>query len=305
MSRGASDVSPSAAGRASDIRGGVLILGCGFLGQVLAQRLAFAGVPVIGSARGEPQLGIIRTRGATALRLDGDPSVIERLPLPITRMLMAIPPDAHLDDALATRVAAWGLAPGKVLYVSSTSVYGDHGGALVVEETPVAPVTDKARMRVAAEDRWRAIGASVIRPAGIYGPGRSLLHRIAAGKHRLIDGGAALSNRVHVNDLAALCEAAWSKPAATYLGADVTPATQREVAEWCARELGLPMPESITSAEARVRMDKDTFQMFAQSKRLDPSWTLATLGVRLRYPSWREGFRDIWARDKVALSARA
>lgn len=287
----------------SSPQGPVLILGCGFLGQVLAQKLAFAGVPVIGTARAEPQLGIIRTRGATALRLDGDPSVIDRLPLPIARVLMAIPPEANLDEALAARIAAWGLAPGKVVYVSSTSVYGDHGGAVVVEATPVAPATDKARMRVLAEDRWRAIGASVIRPAGIYGPGRSLLHRIAAGRHRLIDGGLAITNRIHVADLATLCEAAWNKPQATLLGADTTPATQREVAEWCARELGLPMAASISSAEARVRMDKDTFQMFAQSKRLDPSWTLQTLAVKLRYPSWREGFRDLWAREKVALTA--
>jgi len=285
----------------------VLILGCGFLGQTLAQKLAFRGVPVVGSARGEPQLGIIRTRGATPLKLEGDPDqamrALERLPLRIGRVLMAIPPEAGLDAALAGKVAAWGLAPGSVLYVSSTSVWGDQGGADVFETTPVRPETDKARQRLAAEAIWNAIGASVIRPAGIYGPGRSLLHRLAARKYRLIEGGAAITNRIHVADLARLCEAAWSRPQGVWMGSDLTPVPQAEVADWCVRELGLPAPESISLAEARVRMDRETFSMFSQSKRLRPEATLAALGVTLRFSSYSEGFRDIWTREKAALGA--
>lgn len=283
----------------------VLILGCGFLGQTLAQKLAFAGVPVVGTARGEPQLGIIRTRGATPVKLEGDLGVLDRLPLRIGRVLMAIPTEAGLDVALAQRVAAWGLQPGRVLYVSSTSVWGDQGGADVFETTPVRPETDKARQRLEAEAIWQAIGASVIRPAGIYGPGRSLLHRLAARKYRLIEGGATVTNRIHVADLARLCEASWNKPQGLWMGSDLTPVTQAEVAEWCTRELGLPAPAAISLAEARVRMDKETVAMFWQSKRLRPEATLAALGVKLRFPSYREGFRDIWTREKAALAELA
>jgi nucleoside-diphosphate-sugar epimerase len=291
-----------------DMRDPVLILGCGFLGQVLAQKLAFAGVPVVGSARGEPQLGIIRTRGATPLQLGGvgDLPAIGQLPFRFGRVLMAIPPDANLDDALARTVGGWGLAPGRVLYVSSTSVFGDHGGADVDERTPPAPATDKARMRLVAEATWRAIGASVIRPAGIYGPGRSLLHRIAARKHRLIGDGRTITNRIHVGDLARLCEAALARGEADlYLGSDLAPTPQDEVVDWVSAELGLPAPPRISLAEARVRMTPEILAMFTQSKRLRAEATLARLGVTLRYPSYREGFRDIWARDKVALTALA
>jgi len=283
----------------------VLILGCGFLGQALAQKLAFKGVPVAGTARGEPQLGIIRTRGATAVRFEGDLAVLERLPLAVGRVVMSIPPEAGLDVALVARVASLNLAPGRVLYISSTSVYGDHGGADVIESTPTEPATDKAKARLASEALWQSIGASVIRPSGIYGPGRSLLHRIAARKYRLIDGGLAITNRIHVADLATLCEAALAHSPGVYLGSDLHPTTQSEVAQWCTRELGLPAPEPMSLAEARVRMDKDTLAMFAQSKRLLPHATLARLGVSLRFPSFREGFRDIWAREKAALSTLA
>ncbi|MBL8787034.1 MAG: NAD-dependent epimerase/dehydratase family protein [Deltaproteobacteria bacterium] len=281
----------------------VLILGCGFLGNVLAQQLAFKGVPVIGTARGEPQLGIIRTRGAMPLELR-DVSALDRLPAKIGSVLMSIPPEAGLDQALADRIGGWGLAPGKVAYVSSTSVYGDRAGETVDETTPVAPSSPKAHERVAAEAIWRQLGAQVVRPAGIYGPGRSLLHRLASGKMRLIDGGA-LINRIHVADLASLCEAALARgtAGATWLGADTLPATHDEVVAWLVSELKLPEPPRMSLAEARVRMDKDTLAMFSQSKRIDSTRTFATLGVTMRYPTYREGMKAIWAREKTMILA--
>jgi len=291
-------VTGHAGGAASEA---VLILGCGFLGQTLAQKLAFQGTPVVGTARGEPQLGNVRTRGATPVKLAGDLSVLDRLPFKIGRVLMAIPPEAGLDLALAARVAAWGLAPGRVLYVSSTSVYGDRGGAEVVESTPTRPETDQARARLGAEAIWQAIGASVIRPAGIYGPGRSLLHRLAARQYRLIDGGTAITNRIHVADLADLCLSAMNGERGLFLGSDTSPVTQAEVTAWCTAELGLPAPAPMSLAEARVRMNKATLAMFTQSKRLRPEATLASLRVTLRFPSFREGFRDLWAREQAAI----
>ncbi len=297
-------------GRDGD-RAPLLILGCGFLGLVLAQKVSFKGVPVIGTARGEPHLSVIKTRGATAVRFEGGPSIeadlsaLDRTSGPVGKVVMSIPPEAGLDAVLAERVKSWGLAPGRTLYISSTSVYGDHDGAEVTEATPPMPATDKAKARLAAEATWQAIGASVIRPAGIYGPGRSLLHRIAAGKHRLIDGGQTITNRIHVADLATLCEAALKTTPGVYLGADLAPTTQVEVANWATTELGLPAATPMSMAEAKVRMDKDTLAMFSQSKRLNPAATLAKLGVTLRYPTYREGFRDVWMRDKAALTALA
>lgn len=282
---------------------GVLILGCGFLGQVLAQRLTFKGIPVIGTARGEPQLGIIRTRGAQPLPFSGELAALDKLTLKIDRVVMSIPPDAGLDEALAERVASWGVAPGKALYVSSTSVYGDRGGADTDEATPVNPQTPKAERRVEAEQVWQKIGASVIRPAGIYGPGRSLMHRIAAGKYRQVGDGQAIVNRIHVNDLAALCEKSLGTGQGVWLGADLMPTPHAEVIGWLCETFGLPTPPVMPLAEARIRMDRETLSMFSQSKRLRPEATLAALGVKLRYPSFREGFKDVWTRDKAQLEA--
>jgi hypothetical protein len=288
--------------RPGDSNTGVLILGCGFLGLVLAQRMTFKGVPVIGTARGEPQLGIIRTRGATALKFEG-PTSIARLSMKVGAVVMSIPPEAGLDDELIARVADFGLAPGRVLYISSTSVYGDRGGADTFEDTAPNPQTPKAEARLEAERRWQQIGASVLRPSGIYGPGRSLLHRLAARKYRQIGDGSATINRIHVVDLAALAEAALSRPQGTWLGSDLSPASHAEVVAWSVERFGLVAPPTMSAQEARLRMDRDTLAMFSQSKALRSERTLEALAVKLRFPSYREGFADVWMRDKQQLTA--
>ncbi len=299
--------------------GAVLVLGCGFFGQVLAQRLAFRGIPVIGTARGEPQIGIIRTRGAEAVRFDAREGpaalgAIARLSGRVRAVVMSIPPDAAapaLDAELVALLAGFGLETA--VYISSTSVYGDHAGAVVTETTPCTPDSPKARLRVASEAAWRAapFPVGVVRPSGIYGPGRSLLHRMAQRTYRVVDVPAGspepLTNRVHVADLASIVQAALKpRPAGNdapvYLATDQTPATQREVTAWVVAELGLPEPAHLSLAEARVRMDKDQLAMAVQSKRLDPMWTLSTLGVTLKYPSFREGFRDLWDKERSSLT---
>ncbi|MFO0745710.1 MAG: NAD-dependent epimerase/dehydratase family protein [Myxococcota bacterium] len=209
----------------------VLILGCGFLGQVVAQRLAFRGVPVAGTTRSVEQSGVIRTRGAESVMFDGhDLAPVVRAASHARGVVMCIPPDAEasLDRRLVDALAE--LPIEAAVYISSTSVYGDKDGQRTVESDAVAPDSPKGRARVLAEDVWRGarFPTAVLRPAGIYGPGRSLLHRMAAGKYRLVDGGRAVTNRIHVADLASLVVRALERPeaGATWLGSDLAPAPQ-------------------------------------------------------------------------------
>lgn len=310
-----------AAKTSAGARDAVLVLGCGFLGQVVAQRLAFKGVPVIGTTRTHAQLGVIRTRGAEPLLFDGqDLGVLQRVAGRVKALVMAIPPSpatpvagatgtpdgaTGLDKQLVDLFAAHPLT--QAIYVSSTSVYGDRGGARTVEGDTLAPDGPKGRARVEAEAVWRAapFPTAVLRPAGIYGPGRSLLHRMAAGKYRLVAGGEAVTNRVHVADLASLVVRGLERPraGATWLGSDLAPSPQREVIDWIGALTGWPPPPAMELAEARVRLDRDTLGMFVQSKRIDPSATLAELGVTLRYPSYREGLSDLWQKERQALEA--
>jgi len=295
----------------------VLILGCGFTGVALAQRLAFKGEPVVGTTRNDLRASIIRTRGAHPLLWDGrDLDVLAPWRGRIRSVVYSIPPavsaDGAPDPALAAVLGFFADAPPEqgieaFVYLSSTAVYGDRQGEVVTEATAPAPDSPRAVARLAAEQlvREAPLKGIVVRPSGIYGPGRSLLHRLAAGQHRVIGDGAALSNRVHVADLAATLEAARKRgrQGAVYLGSDASPAPQREVVDHAVATFGLPAARAMSLAEARIRLDKDTFAMLAGSKRVDAAATHAELGVRLKFPSFREGFADLWRRERTEIEA--
>ncbi len=298
---------------------GVLILGCGYSGAWLAQRLAFSGRPVWGTTRHEARTSIIMSRGATAVLMDAqDPSPLRSLRGRIGAVVSCIPP--YRDDSgrwrdptprLLEEIGGWSDLYS-LLYVSATSVYGDHRGATVTERSPSLEPSPRGRARLEAERAVLQSGlpAKVIRPAGIYGPGRSQLHRLAARRYRLVGGGEALTNRIHVDDLAALYEAALfgGKPGAIYLASDHRPASQHEVVAFATSRYGLPQAARLCHEEARVRMTKDVYAMVTGSKRLDPTWTLDRLGVSLRYPDYEAGLEAIWqvqAPELRALVARS
>jgi nucleoside-diphosphate-sugar epimerase len=295
--------------------GATLILGCGYTGRVLAQRLAFAGVPVFGTTRDPQAAGVIRTRGAEPVIWDGaDLTPIRRLRGRFTHVICLVPPEMARDGSFADPTATLlehlrqEHEVRAFVYVSSTGVWGDCGGASVTETTPVCPDSPRGRARVALETQVLASGLPtlVVRPAGIYGPGRSQLHRLAAGEYRLVGEGEAVSNRIHVDDLATLCEAALRRgtSGALYLASDLHPATQREVVDYLVECYGVPSPPRMSLEEARVRLEPNAFSMITGSKRLDPSWTLRSLGVTLRYPSFREGLEAVHRLEKDRLSRR-
>ncbi|MDP6945215.1 MAG: hypothetical protein QF464_13790, partial [Myxococcota bacterium] len=130
---------------------------------------------------------------------------------------------------------------------------------------------------------------------------------VASGRTRLVDGGQAYTNRIHVRDLAAILEAACDrgKPGSVYLGTDARPATQAEVAEHIVETFGLPAPARLSLEEARVRMSRDVMAMITGSKRLDGSWTRSELGVTLRFEDFEAGLAEIWRFDAPAIQAAA
>ena len=298
-------------GRATDGRG-ILIIGCGFTGCYLAQRLAFRGEPVFGTTRSDERSLVISSRGAEPILMDArDCAPIDRLRGRIYGVVLSMPPimsrDGSYEDAtegLTRRLKSWDLE--SLVYISSTSVYGDQSGAVVTEHTECRPDSPRGRARLAIERQVLDSGlpAMVVRPSGIYGPGRSQLHRAARGQHRLVAGGVSITNRIHVDDLAQIVDHALHRgtPGATYLATDAAPTSQREVSDFMG-ELGLPDPNELPLEEARVRLDKNVLAMLMGSKRLDGSWTREQLGVTLRYPDYRSGLGAIWAREATEIKA--
>jgi nucleoside-diphosphate-sugar epimerase len=237
----------------------VVVLGCGFTGVRVARRFLERGARVTVTTRSPERLAGL---GATVVRF-------EELEIePGALVLHSIPPDGPppLFETL-------GDAPARVVYLSTTGVYGDQ--RVVNELTPVAPDAPQYFARVETERRVAAGAWSslILRPAAIYGPGRGIQESIKTGSCRLGDN---FVSRIHVEDLAAHCEAALvSDVTGAYPVADEEPCTSTEIAQFCARLLNVPLPDSAATTHT--------------SRKVDGSAIRRRLGITLTYPSYRVG----------------
>ena len=212
-------------------------------------------------------------------------------------------PDASVDPVLR----AWGGAIAEAAprlawagYLSTTGVYGDHGGGWVDEETPPSPATRRGAARVRAEAEWRAVPGlplHVFRLAGIYGPGRGPFAKLRAGTARRIVKPGQVFSRIHVDDIAAVLRASIDhpRPGAVYNLCDDDPAPPQDVIAHAARLLGLPPPPELAFEEADLGPMALSF--YAESKRVSNARIKAELGVRLRHPDYRSGLAALLAEE--------
>lgn len=266
----------------------VLIAGCGYVGARAGTELVARGHPVWGLRRSAGDL----PGGITPIRadlLEGD--MAPKLPR-VEAVVFALSADGRTPEAyraayvtaLANLLGALPEPPERLIYVSSTAVYGDAGGGWVDEETPEKPGDFRGRILLEGEALAREEGGRgvVLRLGGIYGPGRTrLLERVRSGEARCPDGDPVWSNRVHRDDAAGalihLLE--HPDPAPVYLGVDDEPAPLCDVYRFVAGLIGAPEPEPETG------LRRDRANKRCSNARLRKS------GLELRYPTYREGYR--------------
>jgi nucleoside-diphosphate-sugar epimerase len=184
----------------------------------------------------------------------------------------------------------------RVLFVSTTAVYGDAGGGWVDEGTSPEPGGFSGRLIREAEDllhsRLRGTGISpvALRLGGIYGPGRTRLIDQVRGGSAVIPDEPRYTNRIHRDDAAAaivhLCTMA-AEPDPVYVGVDNEPAELGDVLRFLAAELGLPQPPS-GSVDASRGGDKRCSNALLRST-----------GFEFAYPTFREGYRAVLAGSGV------
>jgi nucleoside-diphosphate-sugar epimerase len=267
----------------------VLILGCGFTGRRVAERLLRRGVRVTATTRNPAGLARLAAAGAKIYRLEVcEPDTLEGLRGVIGKgalVVHSIPvvegPHGHIDPT-PQLLAALGDRPSRIVYLSTTGVYG--GARQVDETTPAAPRSESGRLRVQAEQAvargpWSSL---ILRPAAIYGPGRGVQERMRAGSFQLINAGDNIVSRIHVDDLAAHVEAAlFCDLTGAFPVADEEPCSSRQIAEFCAEFLGLPLPPRVSKTEVHESRLVD--------RRVDGSGVRKALRIELKYPSYRVG----------------
>jgi hypothetical protein len=219
-------------------------------------------------------------------------------------LLVSVPPEADGDPVLrwcADAVAAAGRLRS-IVYLSTVGVYGDHAGVWVDETTPAVPVTARSRARRTAERDWAALAArsrkalAILRLAGIYGPGRNALVQVASGTARRIVKPGQVFNRIHVADIAQAIEAAFvGRHDGIVNVADDEPTPPGEPIAFAAHLLGLPPPPEIPFAEAAQTMSPMALSFYGENRRARNDRLKHELGVALKYPTYREGLKALFA----------
>lgn len=271
----------------------LLSFGHGYSAQALAAVLIPQGWRVIGTTRTAEKADAIAATGVEPLIWPGGdvmPALAEA-----THVLISAGPTADGDpvlNALHAAIASKASELEWLGYLSTTGVYGDHAGDWVDEETPLTPTTRRGQMRKDAEEAWRAIPGlplHIFRLAGIYGPGRGPFEKVRQGTARRIIKQGQVFSRTHVEDIAQVLAASIARPApgTAYNVCDDDPAPPQEVIAHAATLLGLPVPPAIPIEQAEMTPMARSF--YAESKRVRNERIKSALGVRLRYPTYREG----------------
>ena len=235
---------------------------------------------------------------------DAPPEVTAAL-MDVAALLVSVPPenDDPVSRHFASTIAG---APQlqSIVSLSTIGVYGDHGGAWVDEETPPAPISDRSRARLVAEQEWQALGfragkpLAILRLSGIYGPGRNALLQLADGTAKRIDKPGQVFNRIDVEDIAQAIDAAFTKGAdGIFNVTDDKPTLQGAPLTFAADLLGVTPPPEIPFDEAAKTMSPMALSFYAESKRVRNDKLKRTLGVRLRSPTYREGLRALLASE--------
>ena len=281
--------------------GTLLSLGPGSSAAALARRLG-PGWRIIGTTRSAEKADRLASEAVEPLIWPG--ADLGSAFAAATHVLASIAPDAAGDPVLARHGAAIAAAAPHlqwVGYLSTTGVYGDHGGGWVDEGTPLLPTTTRGRQRLLAEEQWQALAARsglplhIFRLAGIYGPGRGPFEKVRNGIARRIVRDNQYFSRIHVDDIAAVLAASIARPdpGAIYNVADDDPSPPEDVLTEAARLLGLPLPPEVPFEEAEMTPLARSF--YAESKRVRNDRIKRELGVRLVYPDYRAGLRRLLA----------
>lgn len=282
----------------------IVIIGCGDIGRRVARLYLDRGNPVSGLARDEEKGAELAALGITPLIGDlNDPESLVNLPLAGALVFYFAPPpgggfsDPRMRNFLAAM--APGQEPARIVYISTSGVYGDCGDTVVTEETPANPQTSRAKRRYDAETTllaWgkdKGVAAIILRVTGIYGPGRLPVGRLTEGHPLLREEECKPTNRIHSEDLARICAAAMEKAEAgdIFNVCDGQGGTMTQYFLAVADLLGLPHPQQITMEEARKVMAPLMISYLTESRRMSNRKVLDKLGIELKYPTLEQGLK--------------
>jgi nucleoside-diphosphate-sugar epimerase len=277
----------------------LFVFGFGYTALRVVEQSAGRFATISGTVRRPDKQDEMRRRGFDAFLIDApDQAPIEACIRDADVLLMSAPPGRAGDPALSSyRRAIAESRARRVIYLSTIGIYGDHDGAWIDEDTPPAPRIERAKARAAAEAQWLAtVGErlSILRLAGLYGPGRNALIRLRNGTARRIVKPGQVFNRIHVDDAARAVVAAIAHPnGGLWNVCDDEPAPPQDVIAFAAQLVGIAAPPDEDFATAEQTPMARSF--YATNNRIANTRLKRDLRVILRFPTYRAGLTHLLA----------
>lgn len=274
------------------------IVGYGGIGRRVASLLHEQGVLLVAASRNPGSGG----PGSENVSIDLDqPQSPGALEVNDAMVFYFAPPppsgdkDTRMENFL---LAIAGQIPAKIIYISTTGVYGDSKGEWISESSDTQPGTDRGKRRLDAEQQLtvfckkQVVPLIIYRVPGIYGASRLPIDRIKQGRPVVKDLNS-FTNRIHEDDLARICVKAAepASPQGIYNVSDGQPGNMTQYFTDIANALGLPPLPEISWQEAQAVMSPEMLSYLAESRRIDNSKLLNTLNVKLLYPDFQSGLQ--------------
>lgn len=283
----------------------VVIIGFGYVGFRIAREELFSGRSVSALTRSAESTARAKSLGVLPIAGDlDDPGTLKNISTrnAVVYYLAPPPPTGVRDLRLANFLNAIDAStPSKLVYISTTGVYGNTQGAWVNENSPLNPQQDRSRRRCDAEMQLRVWAAqhpvccvTILRVGGIYGPNKLPLARLEKNEPMVDDPlHPSWVNVIHVDDLATVCRTAarTSTSLATYNVSDGHPTTMMAYFRVIAGVAGLSPPPAISMAEGKATMSPEMYSYVAESRRVDTRKLRGELNPELRYTVLSEGVR--------------
>ena len=216
-------------------------------------------------------------------------------------ILVSIPPKNGIDiviknfqKTLEILQANW------ITYLSATSVYGDHNGQWVDENSKVNPLTENGKSRLKAEQSWlnlakkKKIPVQIFRLSGIYSQEKNIFERIKSGSHQIINSPKHFFSRIHVDDISNVLKLSLKKniiPGEIYNVSDDYPCSNIEVANYAYELMKISKPKMIEVSEIESEMLKNFYK---DSKKVSNKKVKEIFSYKLKFPTYKEGLRSIF-----------
>ena len=289
--------------------------GLGFTTTTLGRELLAQGWTVSGTTRNQQKADALKAEGFDVVLLDKEgltpcsrsfQQIEDRLEQ-ASHILVSAPPNETGDPVIALFSGVLASLVGKVKwfgYLSTIGVYGEHHGAWIDETAEQYPVTRRSQWRQLAELQWQGLAADtglplhIFRLPGIYGQGRNQMVTLQKGKSRRLVKEGQVFNRIHVEDIAQVLRASMAhiSPGEIYNISDDLPAPPQDVVAYAAELLGMKSPPVVRYEDADLTPMARSF--YGECKRIQNEKIKQELGVRLKYPTYKEGLAALYRHSK-------